>query len=76
MPGIEGLPIRRGDGERRHLAFCEAELLSVVNILPEKCVDFVGIESAGMFMSVCFILLPSRSIITIVAREASTKGQL
>lgn len=56
MPGIEGLAIRRGDGERRHLAFCEAELLSVVNILPEKCVDFVGIESAERLMSIGFIV--------------------
>ena len=46
MPCIESLSITRWDGERRHLALCKAERFGIVNVLPEKGVDLVGILSA------------------------------
>jgi len=58
MPGVESLAIGCWDNERRHLALCEAERFSIVDVLPEKGVDFVGVQSAvkvriargGMFL--------------------------
>lgn len=46
MPGIESLSITRWDGERRHLALCEAERFGIVDVLPEEGVDLVCVESA------------------------------
>ena len=46
MPCIESLSITRWDGERRHLASCETERLSIMNVLPEESVDLVGVQSA------------------------------
>ena len=46
MPCIESLSITRWDGERRHLALCEAERFGIVNVLPEESIDLVGVQSA------------------------------
>jgi hypothetical protein len=46
MPRIESLSITRWDGERRHLALCKTERFGIVNVLPEKGVDLVGVQSA------------------------------
>jgi hypothetical protein len=51
VPSIKGFAIRRRNGERRHLALCEAELLGIMDVVPKKRVNFMGVESAEMRMS-------------------------
>jgi hypothetical protein len=75
MPSVESFAIRRRNSERRHLALREAELLGVMDIVPEKRIDLVGIESAEIRMSLCAILICFKKSITIVARVALAADQ-
>lgn len=43
VPGVQCLPVRSGNGERRYLAFREAKLLSIVDVVPSQRVDLMSI---------------------------------
>lgn len=74
MPCVEGLAIRRGNGEWRYLALRESELLTIMDVLPEERVDFMGIQGAARLMSECSTL-GIIVVFTIVAREVSAEDQ-
>lgn len=75
MPRVESFAIGRWNGERCHLAFREAERLGIMDVVPEKCVDFVGIKGTVGCISMYLVLIRSRKSITIVARVVSAAHQ-
>ena len=75
MPCIESLAIWCFDREWRHLAFRKAKWFSIMDVLPEKGIDLMGIKSTMDCISTIDIETQQAGNITIVAGEVSTAHQ-